>query len=256
MYEIIKVGIPLQSKDITNEFIKIVEEIKNSKECIAVTTVDYWQGEIDYAPGGNYYLLKNLEFKPYIDEINLNCINTLGSVWEPNRNLSKTVKKILAIFDSTYEILKFKRIYIFAGGSPLCGDYITTLLQKYRPDTKIVDTKSCIQIALEALKLNTKYNDVDFVQQIQKNEYYVDTEKINVFLCLQKWYEYNGIHTMQKFFTEMKNYYNDDDIFYSVNIEDSICNIFTTSFKEAQFYTEEIYTNNKALIILLQKKGS
>ena len=76
MYEIIKVGIPLQSKDITSEFLNVVDEIKNNPECIAIATVDYSDHEMSIAPAGNKLLVDNLQFKQY------------------NKNLQKNLRKL------------------------------------------------------------------------------------------------------------------------------------------------------------------
>jgi hypothetical protein len=254
MYEIIKVGIPLQTKDITDEFLNIVKDIQSSKECLAVTTVDYWQGEINYAPGGNYFLLNNLEFKPYIDTLCLNCVNTLGSMWGVVRDIPSLVDNMLTMFDDEHKRLKFKRVYIFAGGSPLCGDSITDVLLK-KCDIKIVDTKSCIQVAIDHLNIKSAYTDVDFVYDyIKKGNKYIDTSKVNVFLCLQKWYEYDNVHTLKTFFHEMKKYYNTDDIFQTVNITSETCETFKTTFGDAENYVDDIYNDHRAFIVLLHKK--
>ena len=256
MYDIIKVGIPLQDKDITQQFLNIIKEIQDSDDCIALTTVDYWQGEIDYAPGGNYVLLKNVEFKPYTDTIYKNCINTMGSIWGGVRDLPTMVKKLLSILDDAHGKINFKKVYILAGGSPLCGDSITEYMLKLRPEMMIVDTPSCIEVAYSATNLTTEWVETDYVKFCIKDgiKFIPDTTKINIFLCLQKWYEYNNIHTLNVFFDDMKSYYSPDDICKIVNIKSDICDIQTLTFASAENMKEKIYNDHKAVVILLYKK--
>jgi hypothetical protein len=256
MYEIIKVGIPLQTKDITDEFLNIVEEIKTSKDCIALTTVDYWQGEIDYAPGGNYFLLDNLEFKPYNDILLLNCINTMGVLWGDVRDIPNLVNNLIIILNNEHQRLKFKKVYILAGGSPLCGDSITLCLSRVRNDLKIVDTKSCVEVAYSVSNLTTPWIETDYVKLCIKdgNKYIPDISKINIFICLQKWYEYNNVHVLNSFFKDIKQYYNGDDIFQIVNIKSETCIITTLTITSAEPLIEELYNSHVAVVFLVYKK--
>jgi hypothetical protein len=255
MYEIIKVGIPLQTKDITDDFIKIIEEIKNSKDSIGITTVDYWPGEVAIAPAGNSFLLNNLEFKKYSNILQFNCINTMGVLWGDSiRDISSFVEKMIDIFNEFYKSTQIKRVYIFAGGSPLCGDAFTLCLRKIRNDLKIVDTKSCIDVALRYLDLPSDYEDVDYVIKIRENDYFIDVTKVNVLLCVQKWYEENNKHTLKIFFEKIKKYYNPDDCLYTLNIKSDTCDVLTQTVEEAERSMEYIYTDLRALIMILHKK--
>jgi hypothetical protein len=256
MYEIIKVGIPLQTKDITNEFLNVIHDIKNNSNCIAITTVDYSDHEINIAPAGNYMILDNLQFKPYTNNFQLNCINTMGFLWGTIRDIPNLVNSLITILDTEYLRLKFKKVYILAGGSPLCGDSITLCLSKIRNDLKIIDTNSCINTAYSSLNLKTPWVEHNYVNNcIRKQELLVlDTTKINIFLCLQSTYEYNNIHILNKFFEDIKQYYNENDIIKLVNIKSDTCETISLTVAAAEFIKEQLYNDIKPLVFVLYKK--
>lgn len=256
MYEIIKVGIPLQTKDITYDFIHVIDDIKNSSDCIAITTVDYSECEINIAPAGNHFILSNLQLIPYNTKLRLNCINTLGVLWGGVRDIPSLVDNIITILNNENKILQFKRVYIFAGGSPRCGDSISLCLSKIVPTLKFIDTKSCIEIAYAGLDLKTPWEEIDYVNLcIRKKEPLVlDNTKINVFLCLQKTYTYNNIHILNKFFEDIKQYYNEDDIIKLVNIKEDTCDIISLTVASAKLIKEQLYNDTKPVVLVLYKK--
>lgn len=256
MYELIKVGIPLQTKDITNKFLNVIHEIKNNPNCIAISTVDYSKYELDIAPAGNYIILNNLQFKPYTNTFQLNCINTMGFLWGNVRDIPQLVNNLITLLDTEHQRLKFKKVYILAGGSPLCGDSITLCLSKIRKDLKIIDTNSCINTAYSSLNLKTPWVEHNYIHNcIRKQELLVlDITKINIFLCLQKIYEYKNIHILNKFFEDIKQYYKETDVIKLVNITADTCEIISLTVATAELIKEQLYNNIKPVVYLLYKK--
>lgn len=256
MYEIVKVGIPLQSKDITSEFLNVIDEIKNNPDCIAIATVDYSDHEMSIAPAGNKLLVDNLHFKQYNKNLHLNCINTMGSLWGVVRDIPSLINNILSILETEHKTLNFKKVYFLNGGSPFCGDSATLCLSKSISDLKFIDTKSCIEIAYAGLDLITPWEEIDYVNLCvrKQQDLKLDTNKVNVFLCLQKWFEYNNIHILDKFFKEIKQYYSGDDIIKIVHIKADTLEIQTLTVNTAELIKEQIYNDHKPVVFLLYKK--
>jgi len=256
MFELIKVGIPLQSKDITNEFLNVIEEIKNNPECIAVTTVDFSEYEMVVAPAGYKVILDNLNFKPYSNQLHLNCINTMSSLWGVVRDIPSLIDNILDLLHKNQKILKFKKVYFLNGGSPFCGDSATLCLSKRVTDLKFVTSPSCIDVAYSALNISVAYVENDYVNICirKQQDLVIDTTKINAFLCMQRGYEYNNIHILNKFFKQIEEHYSDDDIIKLVNIKADTCDIESLTVGTAKIIKEQIYNNRKPVVFFLYKK--
>lgn len=256
MFEIIKVGIPLQFKDITSEFLNVINDIKTNPECIGIATVDYSYHEMIIAPAGNQTILDSLEFIPYKNNLKLNCINTMGSLWGSVRDIPSLIDNILKIIEKEYDILKFKKVYFLNGGSPFCGDSATLCLSKRISDLKFITTPSCIEIAYNSLNLETNWQEVDYVNLCirKQQDLILDDKKVNAFLCIQKNYEYNNIHILDRFFKQIKQYYNDDDIIKIVNIKADTCDIESLTVGTAKLIKEQLYNDRKPVVFFLYKK--
>jgi hypothetical protein len=255
MYEIIKVGIPLQYKDVTSNFLNVINDINTNPECIGIATVDYSHNEMIIAPAGNQILLDNCEFTPYKTNLELNSINTMGSLWGSVRDIPSLVDNILGILQKEHNTLKFKKVYFLAGGSPFCGDSITLCLSKRINDLKFITTPSCIEIAYNALNVKTEWQEIDYVNICirKQQELVLDNNKVNVFLCMQRHYEYNNIHILERFFKQIKQYYTDDDIIKIVNITADTCDITTLTISDAELIKEQLYNYKKPVVLFLHK---
>jgi hypothetical protein len=256
MYEIIKVGIPLQYRDINTDFLNVIHDIKNNPECIAIATVDYSEIEMRIAPAGNQLLADNLQFRPYNKNLHLNCINTMGSLWGSVRDIPSLVDNILSILENEHKNLKFKKVYFLNGGSPFCGDSATLCLSKRVSDLKFISTKSGREIAYAGIELITPWEEVDYVNLCvrKQQDLRLNPNKVNAFLCLQKWYEYNNIHILNKLFKEIKQYYSDDDIIKIVHIKADTLEIQTLTVNTAELIKEQLYNDHKPVVWLLYKK--
>ena len=245
MYEIIRVGIPIRNCDITESFISIIEEIKTSNECIALTTVDYVGNldnnpEIISSPAGHKLILKNLEFVKYNNELKFNVINTIGFIWDIKkdgqtpRDGTTVVNYLLSFLDNNCPDLK--KIYIFTTGSPHYYDMFTFFIKKIRP-VSIIDTFSAIVLSLNAMREMTGIPVIDrnyipdFIENKNNN---IIEGSINLFGGISNNYKPDiKMPLIQHFFINMKQHLSPDDRFFYCSIDETGVNLKSMSFYDA-----------------------
>lgn len=260
-YEIIKIGIPIQQEYISQEFTDALNDIKHSKECVAISTVEYSDREIGFAPAGNKLLVNTLPIEKFDSTLKFHILNTMGFIWSRggSRDIPTMVKELLELLDAQRTILNFKRIYIFGSGSPNCGDSLTTVIRRLRPNQiRVIDTMSSENIAAKKINLPCKFEGRNYhLDFLIKDNKYVSMDKVNLFNCLQKGYEFNikDKPILEMFFEDMDQFFTDDDIFQTVNVGESECELTTMSYAEAKTKTNEMYNNPKALIFAVYKNN-
>jgi hypothetical protein len=249
MYEIIRVGIPIRECDVTETFLNVIKEIQVSKDCIAITTIDYTgdlnnNGDYVSSPAGHDILFKNLKF--YLPEnpvLKHNVINTLGFIWQikNENNEERDPKLIISILynllDRQFENLKFKKVYVFTTGSPHHYDLFTYGGKEVRP-LSIIDTYSSIIIT--KTELEKKYSKPVIVRHyendfIKGNNKCLINNHINLFPAISNNYKPNiNLPLIQHFFNSLDNLLNDNDIFLYCYVNKNGAEINKLSFKEAK----------------------
>ena len=259
MYNIVKVGIPIQTSNVTPEFLTIVDNIK-TKNCIAITTVDYCDNLTDNfihhtdtisSPAGHRIIFDNFKLCKYENKFIPKCINTLGIIWEiaGSKDKHELAKNLIAILDTQYEYLKFDTVYIFSTGSPYFMDIFTEGLQLYR-DIKIVDTKSSLDIAVGSIHnllgckpdaIIRRYN----FEFILKNNPYIDLEKLNIFSSMSNNYDWKiDIPLVDHFFNTLNNIVDKDATFFMVSIlENDTINIKLPYHESELIYKQQTEKN-------------
>ena len=267
MYEIIRVGVPIKTEGITQKFLNILEEIKHNDNCIAVSTTNYDKAEFDLAPAGTGLLLKNLQVFDFNDSLKPNVINTIGFIWGIKDKLGETrngklsANYLLKFLDEQYELLKFKKVYMFTPGSPNYSDAITKDLKELYPIT-IIDTKSSIEYCIDEMKkvvgnleVDHRNYHTDFLEKYKNiNNKNIDVNKLNVFCCLQGGYKINGNSIMKMFFDDMAKYFSEEDIFISVHIGDNYNGVIVGDFRNAKINMLEIENYPHMLTFGITKK--
>jgi hypothetical protein len=256
MYNIVKVGIPIQTSNITSEFLDIINIIK-TENCIGITTVDYYDNindnfmyhkDTNSSLAGHRIIFDNLKFNKYENKFILNRINTLGSIWEitGSKDKSELTKNLLDIIDKQYDQLKFDTVYIFSTGSPYFMDIFTEGLQLYR-DIQIVDTKSSFDIAVESIHnlLNCKLEPVirkyngEF---ILNNNPYINLDKLNIFSSINNLYKWKiDIPLVDHFFNTLNNIVDKNAIFFMVSILEN-----EVVIKKMKYYDAELVYKNES----------
>jgi hypothetical protein len=260
-YEIVKIGIPIQQEYVSQEFIDALNDIKHSKECVAISTVEYSSMEMNLAPAGNKLLADTLPIEKFDSTLKFHTLNTMGFIWSRggSRDIPTMVKELLELLDAQQETLNFKRIYIFGSGSPNCGDSLTTVIKRIRPDqVRVIDTMSSVSIAIKKINLPCKFEERNYhLDFLIKDNKYVSTDKINLFTCLQKGYEFNikDKPILETFFEDMDQFFTDDDIFQTVNVGEYDCELNTLSYAEAKTKINELYNHPKALTFAVYKSN-
>ena len=269
MYEIIRVGVPIKREGITQKFLNVLEEIKHSDDCIAVSTTNYDKAEFDLAPAGTELLLKTLKVSDFNNSLKPNNINTIGFIWSikdefgETRNGKLIANYILSFLDEQYKLLKFKKVYMFTPGSPNYSDAITKDLKDLRTIT-IIDTKSSIEYCIDEMKkvvgdivVDHRNYHTDFLEKYKnKNNKNIDVNKLNVFCCLQGGYKINGNSIMQMFFDDMTKYFNEEDTFISVHIGENYNDVIVGDFRNAKINMVEIENYPHMLTFGITKRNN
>ena len=259
MYNIVKVGIPIQTSDVTPEFLTVINNIK-TQNCIAITTVDYCDNLTDNfihhtdtisSPAGHRIIFDNLKLCKYENKFISKCINTLGVIWEitGSKDKHELAQNLLEILDTQYEYLKFDTVYIFSTGSPYFMDIFTEGLQLYR-DIKIVDTKSSFDIAVDSMHnllgckpepIIRRYNS----EFILKNNPYIDLKKLNIFSSMSNNYKWKiHIPLVDHFFNTLNSIVDKDATFFMVSIlENDTINIKLPYHESELMYKQQIEKN-------------
>lgn len=254
MYKIIRVGIPIQTRFVSPEFLDIVNDIKTNDRVIALTTIDYPENIMDTvdsksSPAGHKILKNNLTFKKYDGSLNCKCINTMGFVWRENfdgirRNFPAITKCIINILNNQYIESRFATVYIFAPGSPYYGDSITKYMSQI-VELSIVDTPSSMQISLEKMKTytgNIDHNEIKHQYHLNKIFDLTDTidrTKLNIFNCLSDDYGNGDIPMMIKFMRVISNQFVDDDLFLVTTVDEDDTYLRVLTVKEAKQLTAQ-----------------
>lgn len=203
-YDIIRVGLPITNDSVTQEFLDIVQQLKDNKDWVGAMTCDYdhtnsrkIKADQYSAPAGYKILLDNgFSFTRELIRNN-KTIGTFGSVWKHKTEIGpESAKPVLkALFDKLrqqHQINKFTTVVSFTPGSPYVDDVITRTLNHYLSgNLKIIDTKSSSDITSEYL--SRKYQRECVIRNycddfILKHNESVDANKIHIFSCLQKGY--------------------------------------------------------------------
>jgi hypothetical protein len=226
MYEIIFMGIPCRECDVTEEFLQTLEEIKTGN-CFAITFADYSDinnhSEVILSIYGHSILFNNIEFIKYNNQYIKNKINTMGNIWETNRNPNYICNFLLKEFDNFYAKDPFDKVVLLAPGSPTI-DILPPAMNVIRP-IRIVDIKSPIVIAAEYM--NSSYVIRKFDREFLRNENpTIYPETVNIFYALSG--KYNNTDNKSRitlFFEHMLLCLKPtDDIFYAYVGEDVIIN--------------------------------
>lgn len=248
MFEIIRVGIPLRSSDITTAFINVVDDITLSNDCIAVSTVDYSADptmDPDYksAPAGHKFLFNNLYFKQFDNELKFNVVNTMGYIWTMKnpqgqfRDGDFLSLHLLELFERLYQQTPFKRVYMFTPGSPHIMDAFTNSMPKFHP-VSVIDTYSSITIIGKAMQkhVNQPYKlrhyNMDFIHgPLNKT---IMPGYINLFGGISKGYDYNQrTPLVLHFFQELRKILKDTDWFMYSTIKNDDVSLTVIPFKQA-----------------------
>lgn len=247
MYEIIRVGIPIRTCDITKSFLDIVEEIKTSSECIAITTVDYdgdvnTNGDAISSYAGHEILFNNITFRKTINHLEYNIVNTLGYIWDIKtengeyRDGLTLVKFLYNILDNSHKQLNFKKVYVFTSGSPHHYDLFTSFGKDIRP-LSIIDTYSSITITKEHFEKTMEKPVIvrnyipEFIAGKNKT---ITPNVINLFGSISNHYKPDiGMPVIQHFFENLKLLLSDNDIFMYCYVSKDTAEMKTITFKEA-----------------------
>jgi hypothetical protein len=250
MYELVRVGVPIKSEDVSNEFLNILKDIETNSDSIAVSTTYYDMSEFDLAPAGTSILVDRLPIFNFEDTFKPNCINTIGFIWElkDSRGNLRNIKEInapylISLFNNQQKLLNFKKIYMFVPGSPTYSDSMTDCLADLMP-IKIIESKSSFQHSVDEMKKIFGNVDVD------SREYYKDfisgqnpsinVNNLTVFSCLQNGYNTDGRSILDLFFNDMSKYFNDDAKFISVHVGDPDNIVILSDFYNARTHTKQI----------------
>ena len=262
MFDLVRVGIPIRDSFISDTFINIVNEIKQSTNCIAVSTVDYTDGKYntDYrsAPAGHNILFNNLKFKKFDGKLDYNVINTLGFIWDVqtpagvNRDSDFISLYLLEFFKKQQDELKFNTVYMFTPGSPHIWDMFTHSMPKYYP-VSVIDTYSSLTIVGNKMReyfdnkiqYKLRHYNMDFITQPNKVIY---QGVINIFGGIANGYNHNqGIPLVEHFFLEMRKVLLDDDLFLYCTITENETQLTVIPFKNA-FEKRNIFSNANDII--------
>lgn len=277
MYEIIRVGIPIQSAHITDEFLQVVENIKNKDDCIAITLIDY---PIDImnctdaisAPAGYRILTKNLKFIKFENTFKPNVINTCGFVLglpldKLKKHNIKIVEYILSLIEDKHKELNFKTVYMFTPGSPTCGDRITECLLE-KVDLKIIETVSSLDISLKSMKdfvgnlphieRHYHYEFIDRMGRFTPEQLAInkkmDIGKLNVFNCLSDLYNVDNIPLMERFLEDVSLSFSESDLLLSCTVNEEGTDLKVFSIAEARLCIDDFRFSKKPFTIGICKK--
>lgn len=241
-YKIVKVGIPIKQEHITDEFLSVINEINTDPEVLGVITDNHAPGSHEYnnAPAGN----KLLPIGKLAD-----CSFIWGT--SKTRDLNVIVKNLLDHLDSQQRLLNFKKVYMFASGSPRCSDSLTLLIGKNR-SIEILDTPSSVDQAILEFKniigncaVEIKNYHYDF---IIKERRYVDPDALSVWTCLQRGYEVNGKSILEMFLADMESLIGSDALFLAVNIGEDTNTVFKETIGTARQNVSKFYDYPKSLV--------
>jgi len=279
MYEIVKVGIPIRECDITDEFINCINELKTNPDCVGISLVGYpgsysdiINQNVEYksSPAGHEYIFKHLRIQSYIDTFDPCCITTLENLWRiPDlhgmyRNQSFLTDILIMILNTSHIKTRFKKVFIFSQGSPLCHDGITEELL-LKSNLKIIDTKSSIDICNDAFYdllnkrnlSNIKVINRDYWKEFIFNEISagIESEKLHVFPLIHNLYNLNlKIPLIDHFFTTLEKYLKPTDIVFSIYIDSTDVIIKEFNFEEYRdyimFYKDNTKTNTFGILKL------
>lgn len=260
MFDIIRVGIPLRTCDITTAFVDAVNEVKSSTDCIAFCTVDYNESPTtnnDYtsAPAGHKYLFENLPVRRLDTELHYNAINTIGYIWSlktpngMNRDADFLSLHILDLLSKLQKSNNFTKVYMFTPGSPHIMDAFTNSMPKFHP-VSVIDTYSSITIVGNAMKdhigngiqYKLRHYNMDFIQGPLNKVIFPGV--INLFGGIAKGYNHNqGIPMVLHFFQELRKILADDDVFMYATIANDQTQLTAMTFKEA-FEQQDWFLNS------------
>jgi hypothetical protein len=244
-FEITRVGIPIRTIDITPSFLETIEKIKNSSDCIAITTVDY-NGTLETnpeylsAPAGHDILFNNFKFEIYSDKLKYGVINTFGKIWNVNNGMHRDgptiVSYLFKFLEEEYKTLKFKHVYMFTQGSPYMFDMFTDYMRRSHA-LNVIDSRSSIYICAEEMSKvlnNTSYISRNYIPDFIQNKNPVLSPGLNIFPGISNNYNHNtGIPMIQHFFQSLGKLLNSDDMFLFANIDKDDVIVKCITFKEA-----------------------
>lgn len=279
MYKIVRVGIPIQTRYISKEFLHIVNEIKTNDRVIALTTVDYPENIMDNmdsisSPAGHRILNNNFSFKKYDGSLNCKCINTMGFVWFENtngilRDVHSISQHIIDMLNNHYTQNSFDIVYMFTPGSPNYGDSITTYMSDV-VDLRIVDTPSSMQISLE--KMKTYVGDVQHIERKYIYEFIdrkrrftqnqlainksIDGNRLNIFNCLSDNYNINDTPIMISFMRDVSNQLFDDDLFLVTTVGEEDTDLMILTINQAKELIDQFRFSSIPFTVGIISKGA
>lgn len=267
-YKIVRVGIPIQEHLVTQEFLNILEEIKNNKNCVGITTSDIFS-DYSQAPAG-CKLLETIQQIKYTDKLIPFSINVMDNVWEIEnegkpRNIKQIVKFLIETFDNTENI---ETVYTFTPGSPNFHDAITEELKEIY-DITIIDTLSSTEICIEEFKqlLNLQEIEIDIVAYADRflfrnpvnkpklNYKVLDNTKLNIFSCVQIGYEIDDRNIMFNWLNDLSKFFSEDSILIGINVGINKTTSIQTTLKNAKDHWYELCTYPKRLTFGIYQKG-
>jgi hypothetical protein len=240
-YEIVRIGIPIKREHITDEFLEVLTDLKSNPETIGVVTTSHSPGSKEYenAPAGGKLLLGH-------------TLHDCSFIWTANRDPKVAILKLVEHLNSLHAELNFKKVYMFAAGSPNYSDSITLMLRQLCPIT-VIDSPSSVDLAIAEMKKVLGDVEVDIRNYhydfIIKDNKYVDSTKLGVWSCLQQGYEVNGKCILEMFFNDTKSLISDDAYLIGVNIGEEKNTTIITTVGEVKKNISRIYNYPKSLII-------
>lgn len=271
MYKIVRVGIPIQNKDISNQFLQVIDNIINDDTCIAVTTVDYPKNIMQSmdgisSPAGHKVLADKLSFVEYKGELHKNVINTLGFIGRFNGGVKHTTnfaQYLVNLLDDHYKLLEFKTVYIFTPGSPLYGDGITEYLLKTQ-NIEIIDTISSMQHSLKSMQsylgdvdyVEQKYHDfVDRLGNIDSRNKYIDGNVLNIFNSLSDLYNTASNSRLELFLKHIcYRFFKESDLLLITTVNEYETLLTVLTIKEMHQRIEEFRFSNLPFTVGIIKK--
>jgi hypothetical protein len=241
-YEIIRVGIPIRQESVSDEFLQVINEINNDSGVLGIVTANHSPGSQEYenAPAGN----RLLPVDKLVD---------YSFIWgsSKSRDLNVIVKNLLDHLDSKHKQLNFKKVYMFASGSPNCSDSLTLLIGKNRP-IKVIDTVSSVELAMAEFKTIVETCAVDIRNYhydfILKDRKYVSPNTLSIWTCLQRGYEVNGKSILEMFLADMESLIGSDALFLAVNIGEDTNTVFKETIGTARQNVSKFYDYPKSLV--------
>lgn len=276
-YQIVKVGIPIRTSDISPEYLAALSDIKTNPRSRALVTAGYFnmgndqsgwysqpRSDAPNSPAGHELLFEQFKFLPWAGDLKQGVINTMGFIWalrdpEGNpRNIRHICRELIKILDQAHDRDSFDRVYILAAGSPRFGDSITLELAHNGVDHVIIDTASSYDIAVEAIQAQLgpmPAETVNYIHEfIRRGNKQLNPGMLNMFNSLQQGYEINGEPVLARMFQDVAQWYDDSADFFAVHVDLEGAHVERTTLGQARANIDYFYKNPKSLLFGIYSK--